>query len=460
MKNIRQEHGYTMIIVVFAIVLISVIGLGLLTINANSLLTSKNEKVDQSVYYIAEGGLNVQTVKIMEFVDFAEQFTIPAVARCITDSNDANCFNPSYFNGLFLNSFVSKLKNHITTESELTYDSFKTPNSEANFVFTCKQGSTSEIPCKDFSPDPGQKLSVIIKSTGNISGKTRTIKQEIELEYMPQIKSGVLDESGEITDNSSKSIPINDSPENWWVLPIYQFDSEASIPDLKNNNWTINGFDLSENCKGNTKNKPECQRDLKLAAHDKNKLELLQNNYENYRKGCSNPEISKSHLKLGTHKFENNSVWYVNDIQESGNNNKDDKYNTIIDNINDAQVDIVICDTKKDSIFDKLDSLKATNTAKMNIYIVSDIKRETKIQKLKIHSNIFYAPNFTFNKLNSNSNHLCTNFFVDKMEKINGAGVTLTNSCSKETPPPIKTPGSYSITKPIKFYKIIHTVEI
>lgn len=66
MKHLRQADGYSMLLTVFAIVLISVIGLGLLTMNINSLNTSKNEAVDQSVYYIAEAGLNLEKAKLIE----------------------------------------------------------------------------------------------------------------------------------------------------------------------------------------------------------------------------------------------------------------------------------------------------------------------------------------------------------------------------------------------------------
>ena len=55
---LKNEHGYTFLLVFFTIILISVLGLSILKVSSNTLKTSDHERDDQSVYYIAEAGLN------------------------------------------------------------------------------------------------------------------------------------------------------------------------------------------------------------------------------------------------------------------------------------------------------------------------------------------------------------------------------------------------------------------
>ena len=183
MKHVHQEHGYAMLLVIFTTVLISVIGLGLLTMNSNSLKTSKYEEVDQAVYYIAEGGLNVESSRILKFAELAKESVDTELAACNKNSSKSSCSDPSYFNKVFLTTFFKdNLKPYVSSKSKFIYDNFSIPNSKATFEYTCKQNSIKmESLCKDFSPTPNEELIVIIESTGNISGKTRIIKQEIIL---------------------------------------------------------------------------------------------------------------------------------------------------------------------------------------------------------------------------------------------------------------------------------------
>ncbi|KOS62782.1 hypothetical protein FJQ98_06820 [Lysinibacillus agricola] len=61
---LKNEHGYTFLIALFVIVLISVLGLGLMFITSNTLNITKHERNDQSVFYIAEADLNVKRAEI------------------------------------------------------------------------------------------------------------------------------------------------------------------------------------------------------------------------------------------------------------------------------------------------------------------------------------------------------------------------------------------------------------
>ena len=64
----KNEKGYTLLIVVLAAALISILGLGLMTITANTLNTTKHERDDQSLFYIAEAGVNIEKSNIEQIV--------------------------------------------------------------------------------------------------------------------------------------------------------------------------------------------------------------------------------------------------------------------------------------------------------------------------------------------------------------------------------------------------------
>lgn len=70
-KLFENEHGYTFILALLVIVLISILGLGLMFITSNTLNTAKHERSDQSIFYIAEGALNVKKKEIYNIVNNA-----------------------------------------------------------------------------------------------------------------------------------------------------------------------------------------------------------------------------------------------------------------------------------------------------------------------------------------------------------------------------------------------------
>ena len=61
-----NNKGYSLFLTVLTIFLISIIGLSLLNITANSNKITTNERQDQSIYYIAEAGINLEKAKISD----------------------------------------------------------------------------------------------------------------------------------------------------------------------------------------------------------------------------------------------------------------------------------------------------------------------------------------------------------------------------------------------------------
>ncbi|MGE7771656.1 DUF7305 domain-containing protein [Viridibacillus arvi] len=53
----KNEKGYTLVIVLMVLIVISVLGVALMSVTASTMKQSSNERTDQSVYYIAEAGI-------------------------------------------------------------------------------------------------------------------------------------------------------------------------------------------------------------------------------------------------------------------------------------------------------------------------------------------------------------------------------------------------------------------
>lgn len=56
-QNLKNEQGNMFVLTLFVLVLLSIMGLGLMTVTTNTLKNTRNEREDQAVYYIAEAGL-------------------------------------------------------------------------------------------------------------------------------------------------------------------------------------------------------------------------------------------------------------------------------------------------------------------------------------------------------------------------------------------------------------------
>lgn len=93
LNQLTNHSGYTLIGVVLIITLISVLGMSMIGLTLNSVKTSSAERDDQSVFYIAEAGLNVEMANIKEIVINAlESYKAPAGKTCSGSTNREACF--------------------------------------------------------------------------------------------------------------------------------------------------------------------------------------------------------------------------------------------------------------------------------------------------------------------------------------------------------------------------------
>lgn len=69
--KILNEQGYSLVIALFILVLVSILGLSIIVISGSNIKISSNERLDQAVYYIAEAGLVETKQKLIKDIDAA-----------------------------------------------------------------------------------------------------------------------------------------------------------------------------------------------------------------------------------------------------------------------------------------------------------------------------------------------------------------------------------------------------
>lgn len=161
-KFLNNENGYSFLMVFFTMVLITILGVGLISVSANSLKTSTNERNDQSVYYIAEAGLATKKSEVeKEILGFYQE---------IKDRYDKlpPKKKPEY---KFETEFYTLVKNEIDL-SPMDLEDF-----ESQFGNSPK--AHVEISKKSSGITP---LEYKITSVGTIGKKERTVSQIITID--------------------------------------------------------------------------------------------------------------------------------------------------------------------------------------------------------------------------------------------------------------------------------------
>lgn len=159
----KGNGGFTLIAVLFVIVILSVLGISILMITSNFMEISAGERNDQSVYYVAEAGVVEKTYDINEKVN--EAFNVIEIKYDNLSDKDKRTFD-------FVGEFYSEV---ITRMDGL---SSAAPEFENNFG----NNPTASITLIRKSSNPPKYE---IESTGTIGNKKRTVTQEVTVSLNP-----------------------------------------------------------------------------------------------------------------------------------------------------------------------------------------------------------------------------------------------------------------------------------
>lgn len=196
----QNEKGYTLIIVVLAIVVISILGLGLMRTTGTTLKQSDSERVDQSAYYIAEAGV-VQKKK-----ELIELFNAEDLRKKALDDTKALYPKPvdvnKYREELIKHYFELANSRIISIQSSL-YSS-DTGIYEKQFGKKTLSNVTVNIPT-DNSHIYKILSTGVIGNDSDVNKKTRTVTQDLEISVDPKPSTGGNSSNG----NNSLFTPVS-----------------------------------------------------------------------------------------------------------------------------------------------------------------------------------------------------------------------------------------------------------
>lgn len=102
-----------------------------------------------------------------------------------------------------------------------------------------------------------------------------------------------------------------------------------------------------------------------------------------------------------------------------------------IDNPNKHHVDLIYCNVEK---IGKVPSFNITGQ-NVNIFIISDYSLITNnVHASNLSTNIFYAPKLETKHFNGNGQTICTTFYINSLEALNGSGDNISNACTGYLP--------------------------
>lgn len=188
MKQLRKmdEGGYSFLFVFLTIILVTVLGLSIIKIANNTLKTSAHERDDQSIYYIAEAGLNYGRAHFNLSLDTAlSQADVQYLAAKTAYEQKLVVELPNYktflMDELSLLGYPTDLNSTVTLDNTMTNLSlppFKKPIFEEQF------GKSPEANVYiTFINDNEDQLQYEIESTGLFknTSTSRTLQQNITI---------------------------------------------------------------------------------------------------------------------------------------------------------------------------------------------------------------------------------------------------------------------------------------
>ncbi|MFY3792770.1 pilus assembly PilX N-terminal domain-containing protein [Ureibacillus sp. MALMAid1270] len=202
MKHLKNQHGYGMFIAVMLILLVTTIGISLLTLTLNTNKTAANERKDQSTFYFAEAGINLEKANLLNVFKKIDQEIINEFNGLDYDSqvnllnkysNDFSIYYTSQMNQRFCSNFnllyhssdtPNKCNtNKYTSSFQLGEQFGKQPVVDTSVQFACLVDCVVEISSKGYFEDsPGQ---------------SRTVSQKLLINANPKLTEGNPGSGGE-----------------------------------------------------------------------------------------------------------------------------------------------------------------------------------------------------------------------------------------------------------------------
>ncbi|MCM0623729.1 pilus assembly PilX N-terminal domain-containing protein [Lysinibacillus sp. OL1_EC] len=199
-KQIKNQRGSALALALFLVVIISILGISLLSVSSNSLKQVDYERKDQAVFYIAEAGVNLAKEEVKFKLRKIEDDAIQEMTSWIAEQNIYRKANklPKLSKQMAMEHYVNEV---LKKEFDKAIDN----GDFSDTSFTISPGKIASVNLQPTSVD----FKVKIISSGTIdSTRERVVDQEIKLRPSLYIK---LDEDDEEEDGDE----IGTIPGGW-----------------------------------------------------------------------------------------------------------------------------------------------------------------------------------------------------------------------------------------------------
>lgn len=450
MKRLRNENGYSLLLVFFVLMFISIAGISLLTVSANSLKTSSNERTDQSIYYIAEAGLNFKKAEMLTSLRQAEEMAMKEVDKLqrqvingqVIFSSKEEARNA--YNTLYKTTVKSELKQLLLKgESKITtqYNTFETSN--------YKSPPYSIVTIKLTNSD--NDLIYNLESSGYIEGKRRKVitKIEIEPQNMDIIPGPPISSPGGGTgggNNGAGKNPYEDSffnkdGTNLVVTTPPNLNGKAFRDSTKDK--IIDGYVLNVTRKDGENFESAVTRAVSVIADPV--IRELNKQYLTHKNACESNNFGDSEIfnSLSTTKKNPQNIKLTNNVVYIKGDISLDKAALTLSSA--SPVNIVVCGSLKGTN-GKGSELLGKPATNINLFVMGE---KTNINNIALQTNYVFAPTTSVDF--GGNVGICSTLLVNSFTgKGAGSYGGFTSGCSKPTllDPPIDTNPSPDSTSP------------
>lgn len=265
----KNEYGNTLVFTLLVLVLITTLGLGLVTVTSNTLKISTNERTDQAAYYIAEAGLVERKAELTIEINNAYSKAVDEYKKQLDEKSNNESVR---FENIFKPILLANVS--VTSATYTNFEKHFSKDPKAEVAISQEEQASKmiyTITSKGILGDSDassrvvtQKVIVDLNSaSSNGNGNSNTsgggsyavyAKNEIKYGY-EGIKYGVEGDIASATYNyihviqGESKIPLKQDPDNFDVLLNNKYREQLDFPvdGFKNVSYYPNDSDLISN---------------------------------------------------------------------------------------------------------------------------------------------------------------------------------------------------------------------
>lgn len=241
-KQIKNQRGSALALALFLVVIISILGISLLSVSSNSLKQVDYERKDQAVFYIAEAGMSLAKLEVKKELTEIQSRSYQQITKWIDSENTKRKSARPQLPRLTKAEAEAEYRRILNSE----FSTFKNAPPVLN-SHSISAGKGATISLDTELPADGTPLlyRINIVSTGSIDGaKEREVTQEIEIE--PRLPFSEDEDSGDDGGENNNVQPPGSFPDGYASIvsgniSITEGGSITGNVSLQNGTFTLKG---------------------------------------------------------------------------------------------------------------------------------------------------------------------------------------------------------------------------